>query len=111
MTDITPCTTTNACNETINRSSNILSAFAGSAYQKIKAFLAMRRQHSMNRDALNHLMRLDEKSLKDIGISRDDVRYVSKLALHKNAAHELEKIRAQNIATARWEIMHGRRKC
>jgi len=110
MTNITTCTSVNECHETEKRTGNTLSALAGSAYEKVKAYFAMRRKRRIDRDAFNQLMTLDEKNLKDIGITRDDVRHVSSLSLHENASRELEKIRAQNIATARWKAMQIRRR-
>lgn len=52
--------------------------------------------HRERRDAFKTLLRLDQKALKDIGLTRYDVLWASKLPLHVNAAEELQKIRNQN---------------
>ena len=50
-----------------------------------------RRQQRIDRDAFLNLLRLDERELRDIGLTRDDVLLASKMPLSYNAALELEK--------------------
>lgn len=52
--------------------------------------IAERRRQRLNRLAIRELVTLDDETLKDIGISRDDIRWASKLPLSTNAAVELE---------------------
>ena len=58
----------------------------------IRKYLQLRAQRRENRDAFAHLLKLDDNILRDIGITREDVIWASKLPLHNNAALELEKI-------------------
>ncbi len=104
MTDITTCSNQHECGSDNRQNIQIqekLSGFLSGILLKLKTAYAQRRQRKIDRDAFRSLMSLDEKSLKDIGVSRDDIIWASKLAMHENAAKELEKIRANNIATNR----------
>lgn len=98
MTDMTTCANQIDCEIKTNKS---LSGFLSSIIAKIKTANAQRQQRRIDRDAFRNLMSLDEAGLKDIGITRDDIIWASKLAMHESASKELEKIRASNIATAR----------
>ena len=108
MTDITNCAKHVDCVVTNNHASknhNGLAKLTQSLFMKIKAYLALRRQRRINRDAMKSLLSLDEATLKDIGVSRDDVLWASTLPAQENASQELGKIRTANIATARWAAM------
>ncbi len=112
MTDISTCTSTINCGSRTNpnvQSKITLATFIGNVIAKWQNYLELRRQRRIDREAMQSLLSLDEASLKDIGISRDDVIWASKLAMHQNASLELEKIRAQNIATARLTATQKRR--
>ncbi len=50
-------------------------------------------QYRENRAAFDNMLELDDQALKDIGTSRDDVIWASKLPLSVNAALELEKLK------------------
>lgn len=49
-----------------------------------------------DRQAFQHMLALDDKLLRDIGLTRADVIWADKLPLSQNAAAELEKIALQN---------------
>ena len=100
MTDITTCRGQVDCHPESNQIGQILSNFIKGIFAKLKQSHIQRHQQRIDRDALQNLMALDETSLKDIGIKRDDIIWASKLAMHENASQELEKLRANNIATA-----------
>ena len=55
-------------------------------------YLARRRQLRQDRDAFNAMLSLDDVLLKDIGVTRDNVRWASKLPLEVNAADELRRL-------------------
>ena len=59
---------------------------------KAVSYLKTRRQHVTNRLAFKSLLSLEANILHDIGVTREDVIWASKLPLSKNAAVELEKI-------------------
>ncbi len=102
MTNITNCATQYDCNhdELINQTN---SGFISSLFLKVKTAYERHQQRRIDRDAFRTMLNLDETSLKDIGVTRDDIIYASKLAMNESASKELEKIRATNIATARWK--------
>ena len=71
-----------------------------------KSFLAYRkdqRQRKIDPQAFDNVLRLDERALRDMGISRDDVLWASRLPLHENAPEALNGIRSHNIATTGWK--------
>lgn len=103
MTDITNCENHIECSAQSNQANNNLSTFVEGILQKIRTSYALHRQHKIDRDAFRNLLSLDETHLKDIGVSRNDIIWASKLALHENASKELERIRANNVATARFK--------
>lgn len=49
-----------------------------------------------DRQAFQHMMALDDKLLRDIGLTRSDVIWASRLPLSLNAAVELKKLSLQN---------------
>ncbi|MEO1744956.1 MAG: hypothetical protein AAFR13_00325 [Pseudomonadota bacterium] len=53
--------------------------------------------HYEQRDAFNALLGKEDWVLDDMGISRADVEYLSRLPMHMNAAAELEKVRARSM--------------
>ena len=59
---------------------------------KAVTYLETRRQQVTNRLAFKNLLTLEANILQDIGVTREDVIWASKLPLSKNAALELEKI-------------------
>ena len=62
----------------------------------IKIAIERRIQRTTDRQAFSHLLALDQHTLDDIGITRDDVFWASRLPLSINASHELEKISRSN---------------
>lgn len=63
---------------------------------KAVSFWKIHRQQVTNRLAFKNLLTLDANILHDIGVTREDVIWASKLPLSKNAALELEKIAREN---------------
>ncbi len=55
----------------------------------------VRRQRRINRDAFKTLLRMDDRSLADIGVTRDEVVWASRLPLSYNASAELEKLKTR----------------
>ncbi len=100
MTNITSCASQYDCGRkaAMNQKN---SGFISNILLKIKTSYAVHKQRRIDRDAFRTLLNLDEASLRDIGVTRNDIIYASKLAMHENASRELEKIRAANIASAR----------
>lgn len=64
---------------------------------RLKRYLKLRRQRQFDRDAFRTLLRLDDHELADIGITRADVRWASKLPIDVNASQELEKLRIKTL--------------
>lgn len=58
----------------------------------IKRYLHTRRMRRIDRDAFLHLAKLDDSLLKDIGVSRADVEWATKLPLSQNASDALQQI-------------------
>ena len=104
MTNTTTCMNSIDCNINRNQNGQKLSSWVKNIILKLKQFYAVHRQRKIDRDAFLNLLSLDEAILKDIGVSRDDITWASKLAMHKSASKELEKVRANNIATAGFNI-------
>lgn len=52
-------------------------------------------QRRTDRRALKELAELDETALQDIGLTRDDIKWASRLPLSTHASQELEKIARQ----------------
>jgi hypothetical protein len=63
---------------------------------KAVAYLSTRRQQVTDRLAFKNLLTLEANILQDIGVTKEDVIWASKLPLSKNAALELEKIARAN---------------
>jgi uncharacterized protein YjiS (DUF1127 family) len=68
----------------------------GRVVAMIKTAIERRIQRTTDRQAFSHLLALDQHTLDDIGITRDDVFWASRLPLSINASHELEKIARSN---------------
>ena len=62
-------------------------------FETIRQAWNLRQQRRTDRDAFNTLLRLDDRALRDIGVSREDVMWASRLPLTFNAAQELEKLK------------------
>jgi len=69
----------------------IASQFIGLIAKAI-TYLETRRQQVTNRLAFKNLLTLEANILQDIGVTREDVIWASKLPLSQNAALELDKI-------------------
>lgn len=62
------------------------------ALKTIAANLRQRRKNRERRDAFNTMLHLDDRMLSDIGVTRDDVRWASRLPLSVNASEELRRL-------------------
>jgi len=62
-------------------------------FETIRQAWKLRQHRRTDRDAFNTLLRLDDRALQDIGVSREDVLWASRLPLTFNAAQELEKLK------------------
>jgi len=58
----------------------------------ITQFFVIRYNRRIDRQAFKNVMTLDDRMLKDIGVTRQDVMWASRLPLSEDAAAELEKI-------------------
>jgi uncharacterized protein YjiS (DUF1127 family) len=65
-------------------------------WQKITTGFRNWQKRRLDRQAFQHMVTLDDPILKDIGVTRADVIWASKLPLSQNAAQELENIARQN---------------
>ena len=64
----------------------------------VRKHLEDRKQHRISRDAFNNLLTLDDRTLKDIGVTRGQVEWASKLPKNLDAARELELLKLQHRA-------------
>ncbi len=71
---------------------SMIASLAIGLVAKATSYLNTRRQQVTNRLAFKNLLTLEANILQDIGVTREDVIWASKLPLSKNAALELEKI-------------------
>jgi uncharacterized protein YjiS (DUF1127 family) len=90
-----PCHPVARHGEHINIDESVIRIFKR-AFADFRAYLKCKRQRRIDRQAFQHLIALEDPILKDIGITRADVIWASKLPLSQNAATELEKIARQN---------------
>ncbi len=67
----------------------------------LRQWFLHRKQHRLNRRTYKDLARLDEATLKDIGLSPGDVTWASKLPYSVNAANELEIIARRKSGSGR----------
>ena len=63
---------------------------------KAATYFETRRQQVTNRLAFKNLLTLEANILQDIGVTREDVIWASKLPLSQNAALELDKVARAN---------------
>lgn len=66
------------------------------AWMQLKGRIQNWNKRRIDRQAFQHMLALEDPILNDIGISRADVIWASKLPLSLNAALELEKIARQD---------------
>ncbi len=59
---------------------------------ELKKYRVLRHSQQISRQAFDRMLALDDRTLADIGVTRDDVLWASKLPLSANAAQELQKI-------------------
>ena len=59
-------------------------------------WFAIRKQRRIDRLAFQHMLTLDDSTLRDIGVSRNDVIWASNLPLSANASLELQKLSLGN---------------
>ena len=96
---------TSICNETMRTAKNqtvyaILASTGRQLFAHLKAQIARRHRHNQRRLAFLQMLKLDDNILKDIGVSRDDVVWASKLSRDINAAQELNAIRERSRRAA-----------
>ena len=70
--------------------SDLTAITAHGALTRLRAWTAERRQRRIDRAAFQTLLGLDDQMLRDIGVTRDEVRRAASLPLSVNAAQELE---------------------
>ena len=58
----------------------------------ITQFIVIRYNQRIDRQAFKNVLALDDRILKDIGVSRQDVKWASRLPLAEDAAIKLEQI-------------------
>ncbi len=73
--------------------------FPSSGFRKllnaVKSGWRIWRQRRIDRQAFQHMIALDDHILHDIGVTRSDVIWASRLPLSQNAALELQKLSLQ----------------
>ena len=67
----------------------------GALLNAVKSGWRIWRQRRMDRQAFQHMIALDDHILRDIGVTRSDVIWASRLPLSQNAALELQKLTLQ----------------
>jgi len=73
-----------------------IQTLVSSGLNSLKNWYNIRKQRHMDRQAFTNLMHLDDSTLKDIGVTRSDVVWASKLPLSENASQRLNEISLQN---------------
>lgn len=63
-----------------------------SVFLHLKAYIKRKNNQRIDRAAFNNLLTLDENILKDIGVSRADIVFASKLPLDTDASRVIEEI-------------------
>ena len=85
----TECITNlNAIESTHNQKSSLWRRTIG----KVSQFLSHRRELREKRDAFKAMLLLEDAMLNDIGVTRANVEWASKLPLKVNAAEELRRL-------------------
>jgi len=75
---------------------NKVATLATNPLKRIGAYLAKRHNRRVDRSAMRELLSMDDKTLKDIGISRGDVQWASNLPLSTSPTTELEIVARRN---------------
>ncbi len=89
------CTSQNLPIKPSNTVATIVKGAASQFASLAKERYQRQKQIRVNRQAFSHMLKLDNHILADIGLSRDDVIWASRLPIDVNAACELETIRKQ----------------
>lgn len=87
MTSLNQALRTQTCVESDQPQGGIFSVLSGFA-----SYLRKRRKQKEERQAFNAMLYLDNHMLDDIGVSRADVEWASRLPLSTNAAEELRRL-------------------
>ena len=80
------------CVDAIESSQNHESSLWSRTIGKISQFLSHRKELREKRDACNAMLLLEDAMLRDIGVTRANVEWASKLPLEMNAAEELRRL-------------------
>ena len=65
-------------------------------FNSYKAWSKLRNQRRLDREAFKHLLVLDDRILRDVGLTRADIIQANSLPLSQNAAQELENVSKMN---------------
>lgn len=77
----------------VGRKSHWISATgAASLLSKLKRYISRRYNQHIDRQAFNHLLTLDDNILKDMGVTKQDIVWASKLPVSEDAAAKMETI-------------------
>ncbi len=93
---------TSFTNSQVNQSgesSSLVSKVAAQVFglgSKAIVYLKTRHRQRIDRQAFSNMLSLDTAILQDIGVTREDVIWASKLPLSQNAALELDKVARAN---------------
>lgn len=85
-----------ACSALLNSGNNHTNTPVQRWLTSIKRFVVERYKQHLDRLAFRKMLSLNEHLLKDIGITRADVMYATKLPLSVDAAKEVESIARRN---------------
>jgi len=76
--------------------------FGGGFFKSVLRAIRKRYQQHIDRQAFNRMLSLDDNLLKDIGVSRADVRWASQLPLSQDAAVRLETLAGKKEGHSVW---------
>ncbi|MEM9277940.1 MAG: DUF1127 domain-containing protein [Pseudomonadota bacterium] len=91
---VEPLNQVTACNESgLSENLTKLQIPTVNLFKSLNTFLKRKKQQRIDRDAFKNLLSLDDRSLADIGVTREDVMWASNLPLSTNAALELKALK------------------
>lgn len=78
------------CTEAVTSTS--INAKLAKIFKATKQYLTTRYNQRVDRQAFQNVLKLDDHTLRDIGVTRADVKWASRLPLSEDAATRLEII-------------------
>jgi len=75
-----------------HRTGSVTKAKLATLAKKVTQFFVIRYNQRIDRQAFKNVLTLDDRTLQDIGVTRQDVKWASRLPLSEDAAIKLEEI-------------------